>query len=323
MNGNGIFIFTKNRVELLRRSCDSISPCNHSIYIIDDSANDEAKNANQMFCFERNAHYFGIKEQAQLISDLKRRNIDTEFFLKVLGDGEWNLGFARNHALILSAFNKFNKVLFLDDDVKIESESRVNKIFSLLQDYEFVGSKIIGMPDDSIVGHVATRLGHNDRRMHSGGCLAFRTDVIDNFFLNLYNEDWIWLYLQSLSFRQIEFGEAIHAVFDPYQNFENKILFQEIGEATIDGLEDAVSLGDLNLIKHENYWKEKFQERKMYLQFLKQQCEVKGEKQLIDIIKWLLQNYPVLESEKHASVFVRYFTQKEYFSKLFQELLFG
>ena len=321
LNRNGIFIFTKNRDELLRSGCPDILASGHRVYLIDDSSEQEVRLANEALSKNGNIHYYGIRQQTEFIEYLKCKGYDSSFFLKILGDGQWNLGFARNHALVFAAANKLEKVLFLDHDILVNSPSDITNIFLFLDDMDFAGSKIVGMPDDSILGHVATKLGICFKRMCSGGCLAFRTKKVDHYFLNVYNEDWIWLYLHSLNSRQEEFGEAWQAPCDVFENYENKILFQEIGEITVDGIADAIFLNNLTLSKQEDYWEDKFRERKSYLLMLKDQCKENNEEKATKIIEWLLQNYPRWTPKEQADVFVNYYSRREIFGKLYQDLL--
>ncbi len=318
---NGVFIFTKNRDTLLKRGCSNILPSDHGVWLIDDSSDEDIREINETFCKEKQIHYYGIKEQDCLIESLQLKGYKANFFLKRLGDGQWNLGYARNHALVLAASKKLKKVLFLDDDILVDSPSNINSLFLALDDNDFVGSKIVGMPDDSILGHVADQIGINFKRMCSGGCLAFRTDVVNHYFLNMYNEDWIWLYLHSLSSRQKEFGEAWQATYEVFENYENTVLFQEIGEIAVDGVADAVSLENVPLIKLEKYWEQKFTERKEYLILLKKQCEKNNQEKASKILDWILGNYPKWTPKELAQVFVDYFFGRESFTKLYRELL--
>ena len=87
------------------------------------------------------------------------------------------------------------------------------------------------MPDDSILGHIATKVGFTFERMYSGGCMGFNTKIVCNYFINLCGGDWIWQYMQTVNHKKTEFGQAWQEPYDPYENYQSRILFQEKGES--------------------------------------------------------------------------------------------
>lgn len=319
-NRNGIFIFTKNRLRLLQHGLSRIMNADYPVHLVDDSNEQESIAENKGLCDKHGIYYYGKAEQARFLQNIDNKGYNSTPFLKVLGDGCWNLGFARNHALLLCSLNKLDKALFLDDDILIENQSFIYKIFELLQEYNIVGTQITGMSDDSILGHIATTLGFTFERMYSGGCLGFKTRIIENYFINTYNEDWIWQYMQTINCKKTEFGQAWQEPYDPFENYHSKILFQEQGESIIDVFQDAISQKDLSLLEDTFFWEQQLKERAKYLIELKQASQRKNEYKLAGIIDWLQKNYPSLTPKEAASIFQNYYFHRISFKKLYNEL---
>jgi glycosyltransferase involved in cell wall biosynthesis len=311
---NGILIFTKNREKLLKKSIDALSHCEIPIFVVDDSTSEDVRQKVSSLCMESNIYYHGLKEQAQLL-EIAGNGVDTRFFLKLLGDGEWNLGFARNHALLLAFMFGLEKVLFLDDDIYIADTGLVHDIFSALDQYQVVGSKVAGMPDDSLLGHMSTKANIEQKRLYSGGCLAFKMDIVDECFLNIYNEDWIWQYMQLKAHPHTLLGEVYHELFNPFDKWKQKIVFQELGELFVDGLDHAVATDDFRQIELEEYWNGQLEERKDYLRDLKIKFETVDECEFPNMVRYLLEHYPVIGGHYCSKIFKNYFIQKKLFHK--------
>ncbi|MBK8549850.1 MAG: hypothetical protein IPL53_01860 [Ignavibacteria bacterium] len=117
----------------------------------------------------------------------------------------------------------------MDDDIKVSSISLIDDLFELKKKYELVGSHITGMNDDSILGHIATDLNLSNEKMLSGGFVVLSPKTVSNYFLNIYNEDWIWFYFQLKSKRYFQTGNVFHSITNPFYKFKSKIIFKNSG----------------------------------------------------------------------------------------------
>jgi hypothetical protein len=150
-----IFIFTKDRPDVLKKTLDSIADLSIRKYVMDDSFQEmnqiHNKELTAIFC---DVLYNGKHEYDYFV---KSKNIIVEkyrFILRQIGNSEWNLGYSRNFALLFSKAIGIDKALFIDDDITVHNINLVSSSFKLLEKYDFVGANITGIDDDSIIGHI-------------------------------------------------------------------------------------------------------------------------------------------------------------------------
>lgn len=269
MNNSGVFIFTKNRTNLLRNALNSICGPGIRIFVVDDSSDASYRFQNKELCDTKSAIYLGQDAYFALESELQRSF--KELFpapLRPLGNPNWNLGFARNFALVYAKSLDLTQVLFCDDDIEIPSVDLISDFFELTDSYDFVGAEVTGMEDNSILDVVALDFGLTEERMLSGGFLAFRTEFITEFFLNEYNEDWVWLYLHGQS-KQLRHGKVAQAITDKVPENYKRIKFQEIGEILVDALQEIYRLSDKEKqLESGDFWDRILDERRGYLNHL-------------------------------------------------------
>jgi hypothetical protein len=311
---NGIFIFTKNRETVVANAIRNLVRCQQPIFVIDDSTSDGVRYRVAALCKQSGVYYHGLVEQAQLLKAIS--NIADVSFMKVLGDGQWNLGYARNHAILLAFRAGLDKMLLLDDDITIDNLEFLNKIFSSLDHHDVVGSQIIGMPDDSILGHIASKVKIEHKRLYSGGCLACKVSNVNEHFINVYNEDWIWQYIYLPHRTHTLVGQVHHKMFDPFDGWQQKMLFQETGELLVDGLENASPAEFFELLNKPEFWEQEIQERKRYLIHLKDRCEFGGETQSASMINYLLSQYSFIKTSSCSKLFEEYLNQRHVFQKV-------
>src|ERR1035437_8572337 len=234
-----IFIFTKDRPETLNKTLDSIQHVQYTKFVIDDSVKPENLKSVSQICNEYpNCIYLGKMEFNQFTSSQGIDFPKFDFLLREVGSMEWNLGYARNFALLYSKYLGLEKVLFTDDDIQVPYLKLIEELFQSINNYQFVGANILGLVDDSALGHIATDLGINNERMLSGGFMVFNPNKIEHFFLNNYNEDWIWLFLQLKEKEYLQTGEVFQELTNPLTSYKTKVIFQEFGEIALDGILD-------------------------------------------------------------------------------------
>lgn len=294
-----IFIFTRDRPLVLEYTLSRLKNIIYSVCIVDDSFHESNQNTNrELLKHTPNGIYYGKNEynDSAISYNLASNGLNSVY--RQLGNKEWNLGYARNYALLLSQIHNANKVLFIDDDIVITKEEIINNSFGLLEQYNFVGTSIGGMLDDSLLGYISTDLGliDNNERTLSGGFLAFNRKIIRFPFLNIYNEDWIWLFLHTDDEKFLQKECVIQNNTDPFIGYENKILFQEYGEIFINGILMAKKKSNFELMSSKPFWENVIQERKVYLLELCNFAKRSNHKDFLTMIKWLLQNYSQYES---------------------------
>jgi hypothetical protein len=283
----GIFIFTRDRPDRLSSGLDFLQNVDHRIIIIDDSVEARSRAKNREIVESFGQWYIG---QIEFIEFIRWHQIDLRiysFLLRQLGNKSWNLGYARNFALIIGKANDFDGILFMDDDIEVPDLLLIDELFSLLKKHLFTGAHISGLVDDSVLGHVATDLDVFNERMLSGGFMAFNPNTITHYFLNTYNEDWIWLFLQNKVKNYFQTGEVEQVLSDPLDNYVGKIMFQEFGEIMLDGILACYKDNPEESLCSILFWERMLKERKEYLERLYQLAKLKEANKHIEILEYV------------------------------------
>lgn len=228
-----ILVFSKDRPDRLQRTLPNLGATPYNVCLIDDSASSENQVTIRRLCNQYHIIYHGIIEQEKMIEqlnpDLRKK------FVCNLGQKGWSLGYNRNYALLYGLFSGARKIILMDDDVLIEPPL-LEKIFRALSSIPFVGVEIRLMPDDSIVGHIYRAGGDILPQYVSGTFLGIDLEKVRHYFLNVYNEDWIWLFLENNGGEVTKIGSVKQLKYDPFRDWESRIYFQEIGEILWNGL---------------------------------------------------------------------------------------
>jgi hypothetical protein len=316
-----IFIFTKDRPIVLAKTLEAIKNENILITVLDDSylIRNRRANENKISKFS-SAIYHGKKEQEIFFSKLSVKKNDVIKFTNRLGVKGWNLGYSRNYALVLAKTMKLRKVFFMDDDIIVNGKKLIHKLLSLLDTYDFVGSKITGMIDDSVTGYIVRELQYTVEEYYSGGFIAFNPSAVEEFFINLYNEDWIWMYFNELKYSACLFGTVRQIPYDNFKNAAKKAINQEIGEVIIDGIKEAFKGRFITSLKEEKLWDRVLLEKQEYYAILKmlslQQNQIGYYKILSKVAKYSAQ----LNSKYFSDIFIKYFRNKKDWNKILNSL---
>lgn len=253
-NNECIVLITKDRPTILSKTIQQLLDTDIKLILLDDSVTQDTKKLFTNYYKMNNVFYHGRDEQNQIFQKL--RNLRINSFVKPLGLAGWNLGFIRNYALMLSKGLGYNKVLFMDDDIVVKDINIIKIMLKKLDSADFVGAKITGMPDDSIVGHLMRACGGEYYEFLCGGFLAIDLNSVSEYFLNYYNEDQIWLFLHKPTVRFETYGEVEQQGQLTFRNAKVKALKQEFGEILEEGVEEAFTRRDFTLLVKEDFWKE-------------------------------------------------------------------
>jgi hypothetical protein len=275
-----IFIFTRDRPEVLVKTLSSVSQSGYPIYLLDDSVMEANQIENKLLSGED--HYLG-KEKFQEFTMTYQADRYT-FLLREPGNPDWNLGYMRNFALLFAISLGLKQVLFMDDDIVVPYPILIDELFIATTKYPFTGAFIAGMIDDSILGHIASDLGVFNERMLSGGFMAFNPDHVDHFFLNNYNEDWIWLFLHLQGRDYLQKGEVFQVASDPLANYQERVLFQEYGELALDGILDLFKEENFSDLCSQGFWERMVHERDDYLKALLSKAQFAEQTEIIQYV---------------------------------------
>lgn len=309
MSNEVIVLITKDRPSTLEKTLEQLGNGDTNTIIMDDSITDVTYKLVSDRYKRRNITYHGKSEQNALL--LKYKNLKLKSFIKPLGMKDWNLGFVRNYALIVAKSFGYEKVLFMDDDIIVRHLECVEQIFVKASSYDFVGARITGMADDSVVGHVMRVCDGEFFEFLSGGFLAFNINKVSEYFLNYYNEDQIWLFLHSMGTRFESCCEVVQQQYDPFENAVMKALKQEYGEILEEGAEEAFRCGNHHLLLKNDFWKEICDTRLDYLNRLPELLVHKEINYIgLSIYRALIDYHSKISQESFISVFRQYFENR-------------
>lgn len=283
---------------------------------MDDSALPENRRAVAELCQLQGYQYLGRKEYAQFLVEEHIAESDFSFLLREPGYPDWNLSYVRNFALLLARSMGLERVLYMDEDIRVPDIGLIDELFSLLTDVSFAGAHVDGMPDQSILGHIAADVGVNNPEMLSGGFLAFNPSSVTEYFVNIYNEDWIWLFLQILTQRHAKHGSVLQETADRFDRYQSKVLFQEHGELIVDGLVDGHANGSYAELESFDFWARMLLERDEYLQDLYSRSVAQDRPKYVSILRHLLTHRQVSSPEEITACCMSYKTNRIAFKGL-------
>lgn len=140
----------------------------------------------------------------------------------------------RNFGLLLARLIGWERIVFLDDDIKVPEPTDLRDAAGLTDQYAGVGLAIGGMPDNSVVCHAFREAGGAQDMFIGGGALAIGPRSMTSFFPNIYNEDWFFL-LDDDGLRSTAItGTAIQGMYDPFR--EERARMEELGDSLAEGL---------------------------------------------------------------------------------------
>jgi hypothetical protein len=237
------------------------------VIVVDDSTSSENMSKIRGICDSNDFIYHGPDEQ-QTVLDSPAGRAAGEFVTRLSTPG-WTIGLARNYVLILATLKGLGKLVMIDDDILLPRsvsfmgvrESPISSSNKYLSRYPFIGARIEGMADDSVLGHLYRRVLRKTQqpRYPSGAYLGAQSRQVAHYFLNCYNEDWIWLYLQTKGRTPATPFEVRQLRFNPFRNAAAKASIQEFGEILWEGVSHG--RGDLSRYLDVDFWAEAIERR--------------------------------------------------------------
>lgn len=239
-----VFLITKNHPERLRVTLPAIVASADRLYVIDSSKEPET----QEICSNLKAShvcYHGPKQQQRLLAERPSfRQALESGFITLLSDDTWDIWSKRNYALLMARANGFSRVFLIDDDV-VPPPGLISELLKLSDTHKLAGAHVRGMPDVSVVGHLCALLGFTSQSFISGHFLAVNVPAAAEFyFADIYNEDWLFVLLNSLSTRAARHGAIFQLYWNPYHGTEKRAISEEFGEIIIEGLARAMLAGE-------------------------------------------------------------------------------
>jgi hypothetical protein len=174
----------------------------------------------------------------------------------------------RNIGLILSRLAGWQRIVFLDDDIRVPNPDDLRRACATLDPshYQAVALAIGGFPDNSVVCHAFRETGGKQDTFVGGGALAVEVSHSQSLFPSIYNEDWFYLLDMAAGLRPLTIaGTAVQAEYDPYAT-PVRARSEELGDVLAEGvfwlLDEGLSLMEAN----PAFWEEFLEKRRRFIE---------------------------------------------------------
>jgi hypothetical protein len=152
-----------------------------------------------------------------------------------------DLSIKRNVGLTLSRLLAWQRIFFMDDDIRDLDADALRATMSLIggessgQQYSSAGMWPVDFPDNSVVCHARRKIGKPQGVFVSGSALAVNCVTPFDFFPDIYNEDWLFFYRDAAEKRLGAAGHTTQLQYDPFAD-SRRAANQEFGDVIAEGL---------------------------------------------------------------------------------------
>ena len=182
-------------------------------------------------------------------------------FADVQAGRKSDLSLKRNLGLVLARLHGWNKIAFVDDDIRLSRTDKIARLAGQLDVHQVAGMVVPRFPDNSVVCH-ARRLADLPQDVFlTGAVLAVHCNNLPlSFFPNIYNEDWFFFAREAATRRLPRVGQALQEAYDPFAS-PDRAGWEEFGDLLAEGLFALFGEGDPSVPFTEqlceatrNYW---------------------------------------------------------------------
>jgi hypothetical protein len=192
----------------------------------------------------------------------------------VCGARNSDLSMKRNTGLLLARMLGWERIFFMDDDIRSVSADTVLSTVSLLGAtdgrYRTAAMSVEKYPDNSVVCHARREVGAYQGVFVSGSVLAADCRVPFDFFPDLYNEDWLFFYRDAAEGRLATPGSLVEQLeYDPFAD-PQRAASQEFGDVIAEGLYALLHSGLRAEAANEKYWERFLEDRNRVLEVVRE-----------------------------------------------------
>lgn len=202
-----------------------------------------------------------------------------------------DLSLKRNLGLLIARTAGWERILFLDDDIRGVYHEELGGVAAILDSgrYRAVGLRNVGFPDNSVVCHAYRAIGATQASFIGGGSMIVNPQATRSFFPDVYNEDWFFLLGDDGPFRVARSGRMMQRGFDPYAN-PRRAEDEEVGDTLAEGLYWLLDNGDRARVGDKAYWGDFLYRRRHFLEHILDEVETidieeRKRAQMIDSLK--------------------------------------
>jgi len=187
-----------------------------------------------------------------------------------------DLSSKRNIGLLLARMLGWNRIFFMDDDIREIDATALLDTVSLLgtegplgTQYRTAGMRVYDFPDNSVVCHARRAINEYQDVFVSGSVLAVDTKAPFGFFPDIYNEDWLFFYWNAAA-KQLARSSfsAQQLPYDPFGE-PQRASSQEFGDVIAEGLYTLLHSGQGTESADEHYWTAFLSDRNRILEQIK------------------------------------------------------
>jgi hypothetical protein len=176
-----------------------------------------------------------------------------------------DLSVKRNAGLLLGRMLGWQRMFFMDDDIRNISTDDLFATVGMLGDYIAAGMRVTDFPDNSVVCHAHRETGGPQDIFVSGSVLAVDPQQTVGFFPDIYNEDWLFFYEDACSHNLGWSGRnATQLEYDPFAE-PGRATRQEFGDVLAEGLYALLHQGAGVPAATLGYWQQFLMARKEFL----------------------------------------------------------
>jgi len=165
-----------------------------------------------------------------------------------------DLSMKRNVGLALARMLGWDRVFFMDDDIRDVNPADLLRTVSMLGRYYSVGMRVEEYPDNSVACHAHRETGKFQGILVGGSALAVDCTAPIGFFPDIYNEDWFFFFDDIAEHRLGASGlNATQLVYDPFDH-PQRAARQEFGDLLAEGLYTLLHWGRGAGDADKQYW---------------------------------------------------------------------
>lgn len=177
-----------------------------------------------------------------------------------------DLSLKRNIGLVMARMLNWQRIFFLDDDIRDVSYSDLQSTVNMLGSFAAAGLWITEFPDNSIVCHANRITGGSQDVFVSGAALAVDSAADIGFFPSVYNEDWLFFFNYAAEKRLANSGlEVTQLRYDPFAK-PRRAAWQEFGDVLAEGLYTSLHPGPAVDVETADYWGHFLEARRNFLE---------------------------------------------------------
>jgi hypothetical protein len=164
-----------------------------------------------------------------------------------------DLSLKRNVGLVLSKMFGWNRVAFLDDDIRSVVPDDMRAAAGLLDRFTMVGLHNAGFPDNSVVCHALRAVGIKQGTFVGGGAMVVPAGRTTTFFPEIYNEDWFFLLDEDGLARTAVTGRMVQEPYEPFRTAD-RARDEELGDCLAEGIYALLDDGGRAEDADERFW---------------------------------------------------------------------